>query len=167
MLIKAKTPWWEFAYIGILLWIASKFTWLTIERGEMLGLLFTAAFLVMVTFLAIHINRTYRSIYLTSPLQIRGYFWGKIELNLEDIQDFKTKEIKGNRGGAVMFSEHFLIICRKNKTKLKILKENYAEGKIDLVAKWLSTQGVTFLGHEPFSWRAAFKDLLRGRIFYD
>lgn len=164
MRIKANTPWFEFAYIGILLWLTTTIALLSIARREPRGLLAVALLICIVVSLILLINKRYRTILVDDPLVFKGYFWGSIKLRLEEIREFKLKELKSNQGGTVFFSEYVLIIYRKNQPELKILQDNYKEGKMNELVAWLTERGIKFIGRESFSWRKSLQDLLKGKI---
>jgi hypothetical protein len=83
---------------------------------------------------------------LNDTLVIKGYLWGKREIELKDIKGYQTREVR-RRG--ITFPETDIVIFDKEAKEIcRLICFDYEEKVVNMFKEKLFENNVEYLGHE-------------------
>lgn len=162
MKLKPNWPWAEFIVAGLMMYLTTKFLYLTVEKNDLVTVIPAMFFLILGLFGVVWTNKEYRTYELTDRLKLKGYFWGQSEIELSQLSGFRIKERREGRNLVTVFD---IILSLEHKKELIIRESNYGESSIKGFKDILTEKGIEFKGLEYFSCKKSFQDLLKLKWF--
>jgi hypothetical protein len=92
------------------------------------------------------LNTKFQIFELDESLIIKGYFWGRREINLQDIKGYQTREVR--RRGILFPEEDIIILDNGTKELCRLVCFEYDAKIVSLFKEKLNEKNIEYLGHE-------------------
>lgn len=160
MKLKPSIPFFELATIGLLVYFFVG-ALLDQEMGDKrFGL--AGLFLLLIVFSSNFFNRQLiRQLEIGDSVIVKRFFWGKVELKLENIKGYRLKEVKRTK---LMISDYNLVfVDDHDKERLAITQGDFKSVDWERLLNELKALNIEFLGQESMrtQWKGQWNNFKR------